>query len=207
LEEKNFEDDITDTEETECELKSQVLIDNKSIEYEERHEKINIQDEAKDYKSLEYIHRLNHKNQMTNYILSILRFFPYVQPLKLNLYGYSWWRIDDDGTNSCKGFLPYFNYLMNTNYKYQFLNNSTTCFNLIRKYGHYLFGMYKEGEEVKYYMYGIPGKFIKEEHPFKGITGFNTWYEATDEIGYWVLYIDPMTGEVIYPLNPMIPAY
>ncbi len=203
-EEKEFEYDITDTEETKCEPNNQAPIDNtKPIEYEET----NTQDEMESYKSLEYMRRLNHKKQMTNYILSILRFFPYVQPLKLNLYGYSWWRIDDSGTDSYKGFLPYFNYLMCTNYKYSFLNNSTTCFNLIKKYGHYLFGMYKEGKETKYYMYGIPGKFVKEEHPFRGITGFNTWYESTDGLGYWILYIDPMTGEVIYPLNPMVPAY
>lgn len=96
---------------------------------------------------------------------------------------------------------------MSSDYKYPFLNNSTTCLNLIRKYGHYLFGMYKEGRETKYYIYGVPGKFAIEEHPFKGITGFNTWYESTNGIGYWILYIDPMTGKRIYPLNPMVPAY
>ena len=60
-----------------------------------------------DYQSIEYIRRLNHRNQMTNYILNILRFFPYVQPFKFNLNGYSWWQIKDDGTDSYKGFLPY----------------------------------------------------------------------------------------------------
>lgn len=172
-----------------------------------QYEENSIQRERENYRSLEYIRRLNHKNQMTNYILSILRFFPYVQPLKQNLHGYSWWRIDDDGTDSYKGFLPYFNYLMSTNYKYPFLNNATTCFNLIRKYGHYLFGMYKEERETKYYMYGVPGRFVTEEHPFKGITGFSTWYESINGLGYWILYIDPMTGKIIHPLNPMIPAY
>lgn len=175
--------------------------------YNDQHPGDSTQNEMENYKSLEYMRRLNHKNQMTNYILSILRFFPYVQPFKINLQGYSWWRIDDDGTNSYKGFLPYFNYLMSTNYKYPFLNNSITCFNLIRKYGHYLFGIYKEGRETKYYMYGVPGMFVTEEHPFKGITGFNTWYESANGLGYWILYIDPMTGEIIYPLNPMVPAY
>ena len=166
-----------------------------------------IEPDPSTYQSLEYFRRLNHKNQMTSYILNILSFFPYVQPLKMYIHGYSWWRIENDGTDSYKGFLPYYNYLMSSNYKYPFLNNSTTCLNLIRKYGHYLFGMYKEGKETKYYIYGVPGKFTVEEHPFKGITGFSTWYESFDEIGYWILYIDPMTGKIIYPLNPMVPAY
>lgn len=164
-------------------------------------------EEVSTYQSLEYIRRLNHKNQMTNYILSILRFFPNIQPLRMYLHGYSWWQIEDGGTDSYKGFLPYYNYLMSTNYKYPFLNNTTTCLNLIRKYGHYLFGMYKEGKETKYYVYGVPGRFTIEEQPFKGITGFNTWYESTEGIGYWVLYIDPMTGKIIHPINPMVPAY
>ena len=102
--------------------------------------------------------------------------------------------------------LPYFNYLMSADYKYPFLNNSTTCFNQIKKYGHYLFGLYEEDGDTKYYIYGVPGKFTKEEHPFKGITGFNIWFESMDNMGYWLLYINPMTGEIIYPLNPMVPA-
>lgn len=158
------------------------------------------------YESLEYIRRLNHKNQMTNYIMSVLKFFPRVQPLKIYLHGYQWWRIDDDGTDPCRGFLPYYNYLMSSSYKYPFLHNSTTCMNQIRKHRHYLFGFYNERNETKYYVYAVPGRFITEEHPFKGITGFNTWYDSIDGIGYWLLYIDPMTGKIIYPINPMVPT-
>lgn len=157
------------------------------------------------YQSLDYMRRINNKNQMTNYILSVLKFFPQVQPFKIYLHGYTWWRIDDDGSNSNRGFLPYYNYLFSADYKYPFLYNSTSCMNQIMKYGHYLFGLYREGEEIKYYVYAIPGRFTINEHPFKGITGFNTWYESIDGIGYWILYIDPMTGKTIYPINPMIP--
>ncbi|NLW23489.1 MAG: hypothetical protein GXY88_09630 [Tissierellia bacterium] len=158
------------------------------------------------FQSLEYMRRLKYKNRMTDYVLSILRFFPKVQPLKIYLHGYSWWRIDDDGTGLNRGFLPYYNYLMSANYRYPFLYNSTTCLDQIRKYGHYLFGLYREGKDTKYYVYAVPGKFTIEEHPFRGITGFNTWYDSMDGIGYWVLYIDPMTGNIIYPINPMVPS-
>lgn len=158
------------------------------------------------YEQIEYIRRLNHKNQMTDYILSVLKYFPQVQPFKIYLHGYTWWRIDDDGYNSYKGFLPYYNYLLSADYKYPFLHDSTTCLDQIRKYGHYLFGIYSEGNQVKYYVYAIPGRFTTEEHPFKGITGFNTWYDSIDEVGYWILYIDPLMGKIIYPINPMTPG-
>lgn len=158
------------------------------------------------YKSLEYMRQINNKNQMTNYILSVLKYFPQVQPFKIYLHGYTWWRIDDDGSNANRGFLPYYNYLFSASYKYPFLYNSTTCMDQILKYGHYLFGLYKEGEEVKYYVYAVPGTFTIDEHPFRGITGFNTWYESIDGVGYWLLYIDPLTGETIYPINPMVPT-
>lgn len=170
-------------------------------------QKIEKEDEVADYKSLEYMRKLNHKNQMTDYILSILRFFPYVDPFNIYLHGYSWWKIEDCNTDLHKGFLPYYNYLMGTDYRYGIANSSTTCIDQIEKYGHYIFGIYKDGKDVKYYLYGVPGRFTTEEHPFRGVTGFNTWYESEDGFGYWILYIDPMTGEVVRIINPMIPEY
>ncbi|MCG4586045.1 hypothetical protein L0P56_11130, partial [Anaerosalibacter bizertensis] len=77
----------------------------------------------------------------------------------------------------------------------------------IKKYGNYLFGIYRDGGEITYYIYGVPGRFDSLEHPFKGVTGFNTWYETENGFGYWIMYIDPLMGKVIYPLNPMIPSY
>ena len=37
------------------------------------------------------------------------------------------------------------------------------------KYGHYLFGLYNIKDEVRFYIYGVPGKFKTEEHPQKGL--------------------------------------
>ena len=193
--------------EPEPELQIESEINFQDIEELTEKEIIDSVENVDSYQSIEYTRRLNHRNQMTNYILNILRFFPYVQPFKYNLRGYSWWQIEDDGTDSYKGFLPYFNYLMSADYKYPFLHNSTTCFDQIKKYGHYLFGMYKEKGETLYYIYAIPGRFNIEEYPFRGATGFNTWYESVEGMGYWLLYIDPMTGEIVYPINPMVPVY
>mgnify|MGYP000967028018 CR=1 FL=1 len=164
-----------------------------------------LSEELPDYPSIERHRKLNHKNQMDEYILGLLKFFPNSQPLRTPLHGYSWWQIDGRGANPHKGILPYYNYLMGTNYRYPLMNNSTTCISLIKKYGHYLFGTYTRRGEVKYYIYGVPGRFELEEQPFRGITGFNTWYESTEGLGYWIIYIEPITGKIIHPINPMIP--
>ena len=158
-----------------------------------------------DYRTLDYIKRLNQKNQTINYVLSILRFFPYAEPFKHNLKGYNWWLIDLDSDNEYKAFLPYFAHVVGGNNKEYYDSSITTCTQLMNKYQHYLFGLYNEGEEVKYFLYGIPGTFTLDEHPFRGVNGFNTWYEGQNVPGYWVIYIDPMTGKAVDLPNPMIP--
>lgn len=144
---------------------------------------------------------------MTNYVLSILRFFPYVKPFNVEFQGYEWWRIESDGVSVHRGFLPFYNYLLNMYHAYPHIDGITTCEQLIERYEHYLFGMYKVEGEIKYYVYGVPGSFSIYEHPYRGATGFNTWYPSNDGLGYWLLYINPRTGKVLYPLNPMIPTY
>lgn len=158
-------------------------------------------------KDIYYMKRLDYKRQMSEYLLSILRFFPHVNPFRIELKGYDWWKIDYSGENIHRGFLPFYNYLFNTYKSYPFMKDAFTCHELIKKYGNYLFGIYRDGGEIRYYIYGVPGRFDSLEHPFKGVTGFNTWYETENGFGYWLMYIDPLMGKVIYPLNPMIPSY
>jgi len=144
----------------------------------------------------------NQRNQTTNYILNILRFFPFVEPFKNPLKGYSWWKIDFQGET--RGFLPYFNYIVGES-KYSSTDNYTSASTLMNLYGHYIFGIYNIDDESQYYIYGIPGAFSKEDHPHGGTTGFNTYFEGIEGFGYWLLYIDPSTGKVIHPINPMNP--
>lgn len=158
-----------------------------------------------EYSNLDYKRRLNQMNQTTNYVLNILRFFPYVEPFKYNMGGYNWWRIDIEDSNEQRGFLPYFSYVTGGNQKYPIIENAVTANELMRKHQHYLFGMYNVNDVTKFYVYGIPGKFTKENHPQRGQTGFNTWFESNDDDGYWILFIDPLTGKVIHPINPMVP--
>lgn len=112
--------------------------------------------------------------------------------------------VDLNGENEYRAFLPYFSYITGGNNKEPY-TNSITCNQLMEKYGHYLFGLYNEGEEVKYFVYGIPGGFTLDEHPYSGKNGFNIWHQGVNIEGYWIIYIDPMTGKPIDPNIPMVP--
>lgn len=158
-----------------------------------------------DYNLIKNYEDLNQKQQTINYVLNILRYFPYLDPLKNNLTGYNWWVVDLDRENEYRSFLPYFSYLTGGNNKGSYSKSAVTCSQLMDKYQHYIFGLYNINEEVKYFIYGVPGNFTKDEHPSNGKDGFNTWYEGKDGHGYWIIYIDPITGRPVYPFNPMIP--
>ena len=148
--------------------------------------------------------RIIQRDQTTNYILNILRYFPYIEPFDKSLGGYNWWKIDFQ--DEAKGFLPYYSYLVGGNQKNRRLEDSVTAKELMMMHNHYLFGLYNIHDEVKFYIYGVPGGFTKDEHPHSGVTGFNTWFSGNDVDGYWLLYVDPLTGKIIYPINPMIPT-
>jgi hypothetical protein len=72
----------------------------------------------------------------------------------------------------------------------------------IKKYSHYLIGYKcdKDGE-VKYLVYGIPGKKDRVEQPYGGKSGFVTWIPSDDETnyGYWLMFYDFKTATIIIP--------
>lgn len=181
------------------------------VEYDKAMQEVfNDYEESSDEDEVQYVNvesqrKENQKNQTTNYVLNILSFFPFIEPFKIDLMGYNWWKISIDDPREDKGFLPYFSYIAGGNHKYPLVQNTVTARALMRVHGHYLFGLYNVNDEVKFYVYGVPGRFTIEDHPQRGTTGFNTWFEGRENIGYWLLYIDPTTGRIIYPINPMIP--
>ncbi len=81
------------------------------------------------------------------------------------------------------------------------------------KYRHYIFG-----EDAKLYYLGIPGRFLNEEQPEGGKSGFVLWQpivgaeslEATKAecslenrmtaYGYWITAIDKDTGDIVDPV-------
>ena len=72
----------------------------------------------------------------------------------------------------------------------------------IKKYSHYLIG-YKcdKAGEVKYLVYGIPGKKDIVEQPYGGKSGFVTWISKNgkSDYGYWLMFYDFKTSTIIIP--------
>jgi len=72
--------------------------------------------------------------------------------------------------------------------------------------GHQLVGLqYDQKGAVSFLVHGIPGRFCLRDQPYGGMTGYIFWhplpgqqYKAGD-YGYWLIHIDPKTGEVVFP--------
>lgn len=72
--------------------------------------------------------------------------------------------------------------------------------------GHQLVGLqYDHKGAISFLVHGIPGRFCLRDQPYGGMTGYVFWhplpgqqYKAGD-YGYWLIHIDPKTGEVVFP--------
>ncbi len=160
----------------------------------------------KDYENYYMQNQPKESDYDLEYLINLLNYYPYIEPFKLHLAGYNWWRIDIVDLANEKNFLPYFDYIISRDYNQPLTSEFIGANQLIKKYSHYIFGLYENKEGLKYYIYGIAGLFTIDEYPQGGTTGFNTWYEGKENLGYWLLYLEPNTGRIIYPINPMIPT-
>lgn len=135
-------------------------------------------------------------------LCNILKFLNEVDPLKDKLEGHMWWEVEYDKDNIDKGFLPYYYYLSNIYYPCEYMTQYATCQSQTRKYNHYIFGIIEKDQQIKYYAYGIPGEFKKKDQPHGGKTGFVTWHKSNDQddLGYWLIYIDALTGNIVKPI-------
>ncbi|NLX70452.1 MAG: hypothetical protein GX024_06090 [Clostridiales bacterium] len=66
-------------------------------------------------------------------------------------------------------------------------------------YDHYIVGIIKEKDDVRYIVYGVPGTYAAMPPVY--MQGFSAWKPVRNSyrIGYWLLYIDALTGEITYP--------
>ncbi len=144
-----------------------------------------------------------YKNKFEESLYNTLKEYKQVEPLSVKLKNFNWWYIPFDETGIKNGFLPYYNQIISSYYPYPISNRVTTCSRLMKKYGHYIFGIYKENDDIVRFIYGVPGEFTKEEQPYKGITGFKNWSYSNkeDEVdyGYWLAFVNPKTGETTEP--------
>ena len=74
----------------------------------------------------------------------------------------------------------------------------------IRKYGNFRMG-YKCDREgnLKYIVYGIPGRNVLDEQPYEGKTGFVTWVkdENREGVGCWLMFYDFRNSTVVVPME------
>ena len=73
----------------------------------------------------------------------------------------------------------------------------------IKKYGYFMLGYKcdKKGN-LKYIVYGVPGKKYKDEQPYAGKTGFVTWMSGDkDKEGCWLMFYDYKNSTVVVPMK------
>lgn len=76
----------------------------------------------------------------------------------------------------------------------------------IKKHGKFMLGYKcdKEGN-LKYIVYGVPGKKDKDEQPYEGKTGFVTWISDDDNdkdgMGCWLMFYDFKNSTVVVPMQ------
>jgi hypothetical protein len=117
-----------------------------------------------------------------------------VQPFDKEIKGVEWVRVDIQ-----KSYNPAYtqNYFMNQFYGF-----------MANPYDHYIIGIQQEDGRPKYIIYGMPGRYIREEQPFGGQTGYVYWHPAKGQksypgaFGYWMAYIDVISGTIAFPKKP-----
>ncbi len=164
----------------------------------------------------------NQHNQYTTYkkyhemvykhIKDTLAKYEEIEPFENNLSNCKWWKMDYDSQAMYQGFLPYFGYILNTYYYNPYIYYMGSCNDAMYKYGHYIFGIcYNDESQPKHYVYGVPGRYLYKEQPFRGMTGFVYWHPLEDkdpekgDYGYWLLFVDVVTGNILFPEKPTIP--
>jgi hypothetical protein len=136
-------------------------------------------------------------------IYDMLRGYEQNEPLSVKIKNLTWWVIPYDEKGEKNGYLPFYNQVISYYYPYPMQNRVTTCGLLLKKYGHCLFGIFKENDEIKRYVYGVPGQFKREEQPYRGVTGFKNWsYKNKNhegDYGYWLAFVDSTNGMITEP--------
>ena len=165
----------------------------KEAKKEENKESIEdlVKEDLKDLKTKVYVKKKDRKDCKSD-MLESLKTFNQVRPFKEDLQNenFKWWEIDEKLSDE-ENFLPYYKYICDQECKAQ-----------IDKYNKYLFGLAEDEGKTTHYIYGIPGRHERDEHPHGGKTGFVTWLEdkTKDRNGYWLIYIDAQTGSVVRPI-------
>ncbi|MGG7179085.1 hypothetical protein ACQPU1_15995 [Clostridium paraputrificum] len=73
----------------------------------------------------------------------------------------------------------------------------------IKKYGYFMMGYKCDSKgDLKYIVYGVPGKKDKDEQPYAGKTGFVTWMNTDkDDMGCWLMFYDYKNSTIVVPMK------
>lgn len=63
---------------------------------------------------------------------------------------------------------------------------------------------FDEDGHIQYLVHGIRGKYNVQNQPQQGKTGYvywhlGAWQEEEPGMGFWLVYLDPKTGQIVYP--------
>ena len=154
----------------------------------------------------------NYVRAVSTNLEKVLSFYNRTEPFEQDRIGCKWWKIINLMS------IPFANTSYLQGYSEHMRPYNMSCFNprefcpschdLIYKYQHYIFGINREEKSsVKYYYYGIPGRYMKEEQPDNGKSGFQYWQplQGTDkkigDYGYWIIGINSQTGQFEIPVE------
>lgn len=152
----------------------------------------------------------NYVRAVSTNLENVLPFYNQSEPFDVDRIGCQWWKVMNlmsipfVNTSYLQSYPEYIRpYSM---YNQNIKDFSSSCHDLIYKYQHYIFGIEKnESNNTEYYYYGIPGRYMKEEQPDKGKSGFEYWQplQGTEkrkgDYGYWIIAVNARTGQLEIP--------
>lgn len=140
--------------------------------------------------------------QVQKYIENSLKDFPKVEPFVDNLSNYIWWQIPYNTQTMYRSYMPFILYL--DSLKESTDSHDSSMLQIVYIHQHHIFGIsYDENKKAKYYAYGISGRNLPLEQPFESNKELIFWHPCNnvpvniESQGYWILTIDPKTGDAI----------
>ena len=123
-------------------------------------------------------------DNVKDYFMGLFKNYKRVYPFDNDLKDVEWVRVQQTvaGTDS---------YYSQSPYRYPYYGSLYP--------DHYIVGLVKERGRTKYVVYGIPSMYSMI--PPISINGFSRWASMKEGYGtgYWLLYIDAISGQVVYP--------
>ncbi|GAA0744009.1 hypothetical protein [Clostridium oceanicum] len=154
-------------------------------------------DNTIDVKSEDYRDKEDYpRGVVGNFFNSLVKDFKNIENFNEEIKRCKWYNIPIENKDDMKDTCNYDKYMV-------VYHPMISYYPYIEKHKHYVMGYKcdKEGE-MKYLVYGIPGKKAKKDQPFEGKSGFVTWIsKENEEDGYWLMFYDYKTSKVIIPTN------